>query len=89
MAIMLATFLVVVLPALWFSGIGYMWLVEHVFEFDLDATPDGLVDGLLGLAVVLPIIPVTLYLVDGGLSSGPRTTAIMVVSMKGQYIKPK
>jgi hypothetical protein len=37
-----------------------MWLIEHGFKLDLDAKPDGIVDGLLMLLMVLPIIPVML-----------------------------
>lgn len=59
-ALLLATFFVVVLPAIWFSGMGYMWLIEYGFDLDIDAKPDGIVDRLLMLLMVLPIIPVML-----------------------------
>ena len=59
-AILLATFFVVVLPAIYFSGMGYIRLVEHGFGLDLDAKSDGIVDGFMGLLMVFPIIPVML-----------------------------
>lgn len=35
-------------------------MIEYVFKFDSEAKPDGIVDGLLMLLVILPIIPVML-----------------------------
>lgn len=55
---MLATFFAVVLPAIWFSGMGYMWLIEHWQKLDSDATPEGVLDQLLNLVTVLPVLPV-------------------------------
>jgi hypothetical protein len=58
--IMLATFFAVVLPAIWFAGMGYMWFIEHGLKLDTNATPEGVVDHLLMLVTVLPMIPVIL-----------------------------
>lgn len=57
-AILLATFFILVLPALGFAGMGYMWGIEHGFKLDPDAKPEGILDGLLMLLMVLPMIPV-------------------------------
>jgi hypothetical protein len=56
--VMLATFFAVVLPAIWFSGMGYMWLIEHWQKLDSDATSEGVLDQLLNLVTVLPVLPV-------------------------------
>ena len=58
--VLLATFFAVVLPAIWFAGMGYMWLVEHGLKLDTNATPKGVVDQLLILVTMLPMIPVIL-----------------------------
>lgn len=57
---LLASFFVVVLPAIWVAGMGYMWLMEHGLKIDTDGKPEGIVDQLLMLVTVLPIIPVML-----------------------------
>ena len=56
--VVLATFLVLVLPAIWFSGMGYIWFLETGLKLDLDKKSEGFADGLLMLATVFPIIPV-------------------------------
>ena len=56
--VVLATFFAVVLPAIWFSGMGYMWLIEHWQKLDSDATSEGVLDQLLNLVTVLPVLPV-------------------------------
>ena len=56
----LASFFVVVLPAIWFASMGYMWFIEHGLKFDTNAEPDGIVDRLLILVTLLPMIPVML-----------------------------
>jgi hypothetical protein len=53
----LASFFAVVLPAIWFTGMGYVWFIEHGLKFDTTAKPEGLVDRLLVLVAVLPMIP--------------------------------
>ena len=55
-----ATFLAVVLPAIWFSGMGYMSLIERSLQLDIKAKPEGIADHFLILATVLPMIPVML-----------------------------
>jgi len=56
----LASLFVVVLPAIWFAAMGYMWFIEHGLKLDANAQPDGIVDRLLILVAVLPMIPVML-----------------------------
>ena len=58
--ILLATLFAVVLPAIWFAGMGYMSLIEHSLKLDTNAQPEGIVDRLLILVTVLPMIPVML-----------------------------
>jgi hypothetical protein len=58
--ILLATLFAVVLPAIWFAGMSYMWLIEHGLNLDTNARPEGIVDRLLILVTLLPIIPVFL-----------------------------
>jgi hypothetical protein len=53
-----SSFFAVVLPAIWFSGMGYMWLIEHWQKLDSDATSEGVLDQLLNLVTVLPVLPV-------------------------------
>jgi hypothetical protein len=54
---MLASFLAVVLPAIWLATMGYMWVIEHGLKLDTDAKPEDMLDRLLILLVVLPMIP--------------------------------
>jgi len=54
----LATFFVIVLPAIWFSAMGYMWLVEHGLKVDTAAQPESIADRLVVLLLLLPMIPV-------------------------------
>ncbi len=54
----LATFFVIVLPAIWFAAMGYMWLVEHGLKIDASAQPESIVDRLVVLLLVLPMIPI-------------------------------
>jgi|SRR6185369_2620407 len=58
--IVLASFFLLVLPAIYFAGMGYMWLIEHGLKFDTNAKPDGIMDRLRILVIVLPLIPVML-----------------------------
>ena len=53
----LATFFVIVLPAIWFAAMGYMWFVEHGLKIDASAQPEGIVDRLVILLLLLPMIP--------------------------------
>jgi len=57
---LLGSFFVIVLPAIWFAGMGYMSLIEHVLKLDANSKPDGIVDRFLILVTVLPMIPVML-----------------------------
>jgi len=54
----LATFFAIVLPAIWLSAMGYMWLVEHGLKIDTAAQPESIADRVLVLLLVLPMIPV-------------------------------
>jgi hypothetical protein len=54
----LASLFVIMLPAIWFAAMGYMWFIEHGLKLDTNATPEGIVDRLLILVTVLPMIPV-------------------------------
>jgi len=54
----LSTLLIVVLPAIWFAGMGYMWLIEHGLKLDTQAKPQTLIDHLIILVALLPMIPV-------------------------------
>jgi hypothetical protein len=56
----LATFFVLVLPAIWFAGMGYMWFIEHGLKLDTNAQPEGIVDRIISLVAVLPMIPIML-----------------------------
>lgn len=58
--LVLASFFVVVLPAIWFTGLGYMWFIEHGLKLDTTTKPEGVVDRLLVLVTVLPMIPLML-----------------------------
>jgi len=51
-----ASFFAVVLPAMWFTAMGYMWFVEHGLKLDTTTKPEGVIDQLLVLAAVLPMI---------------------------------
>ena len=55
--IVLASFFTVVLPAIWLTGMGYMWFIEHGLKIDTTTKPEGVVDRLLVLVSVLPTIP--------------------------------
>jgi hypothetical protein len=48
----------VALPAIWFSGMGYMWLIEHGLKFDTQAKPQTIAQHLIILVALLPMIPV-------------------------------
>jgi hypothetical protein len=54
--LVLASFFVVVLPAICFTAMGYMWFVEHVLKLDCNTKPESIVDQLLVLAAVFPMI---------------------------------
>ena len=54
----LATFFIVVLPAIFFAAMGYMWFVEHGLKIDAEAQPESIVDHLLVFLLVLPMIAV-------------------------------
>ncbi|MEI7729549.1 MAG: hypothetical protein WCO56_08245 [Verrucomicrobiota bacterium] len=56
----LGTFFLVVLPAIYFAGMGYIWFLEHGLKLDMNARPEGIMDRLVVLMMVLPIIPVML-----------------------------
>jgi hypothetical protein len=56
--VMLASLFAVVLPAICFAGMGYMWVLEHGLKFDTNTKPEGITDRLLVLVITLPIIPV-------------------------------
>jgi hypothetical protein len=56
----LASFFIVVLPAIWLAAMGYMWFMEHGLKLDASAKPEGIVDRFLTLLTVLPIIPTML-----------------------------
>jgi hypothetical protein len=58
--ILLASFFVMVLPAIWFAGMGYMWFIEHGLKLDVNARPESVMDHLFILVAVLPMIPVML-----------------------------
>lgn len=58
--LVLASFFAVVLPAIWFTGMGYMWFVEHGLKLDTTTKPEGVVDRLLVLVAVLPMIALML-----------------------------
>jgi hypothetical protein len=58
--ILLGSFFVVVLPAIWFAAMGYMWFIEHGLKLDVNARPESVKDHLAILVAVLPIIPVML-----------------------------
>jgi hypothetical protein len=59
-ATILGSFFVIVLPAIWFAAMGYIWFVEHSVEVDFNARPESVMDHLLILLAVLPMIPVML-----------------------------
>src|SRR5215216_2310272 len=56
----LGSFFVIVLPAIWFAAMRYMWFIEHVLKLDVNARPESVMDHLVILVAVLPIIPVML-----------------------------
>jgi len=56
----LGSFFVIVLPAIWFAAMGYMWFIEHGLKLDVNARPESVMDHLVILVAVLPIIPVML-----------------------------
>lgn len=56
----MASFLLLVLPAIWLAARGYMWTIEHGLKIDTHARPDGIMDRLVILAMLLPMIPVML-----------------------------
>jgi hypothetical protein len=58
--VILLTFLAVVLPAIGLAGIGYVRFVEHGLKLDINARPEGIIDRLLILLMVLPMIPAML-----------------------------
>ena len=58
--VVFATFFLVVLPAIWFSAMGYIWFIEHGLKLDTNSKPDGLMERLFILMLGLPIIPVML-----------------------------
>lgn len=55
--LVLMSFFAIALPAIWFTGMGYMWLVEHGIKFDTATKPEGFVDRIVVLLAVLPMIP--------------------------------
>ena len=58
--IVLATFFVVVLPAIGVTGMGYIWFLEHGLKLDTNAKPEGIMDRLSILLAAIPIIPTML-----------------------------
>jgi len=58
--ILMGSFFVVVLPAIWFAEMGYMWFIEHGLKLDADSRPENVKDCLVILVSVLPMIPVML-----------------------------
>jgi hypothetical protein len=57
---LLGSFFVIVLPAIWCAAMGYMWLIEHGLKLDVNAKPESVMDHLVMLLAVLPMIPVML-----------------------------
>jgi len=57
---LLGSFFVIVLPAVWFAAMGYMWFIEQYVKVDVNATPESVMDHFLILLAVLPMIPVML-----------------------------
>ena len=55
---LLGSFFVIVLPAVWFAAMGYMWFIEQYVKVDVNATPESVMDHFLILLAVLPMIPV-------------------------------
>ena len=55
--IVFASLFAVALPAILFSGMGYMWVIEHGLKLDTHAKPEGIQDSLLILVTVFPMIP--------------------------------
>ena len=58
--IVLGSFFAVVLPAIWFAAMAYMWFIEHGLKLDVNVRPESVMDHLVILMAVLPIIPVML-----------------------------
>ena len=57
LVLVLVSMFAVVLPAIWFTGMGYISFSEHSLKLDANTKPEGVVDRLLILAAVLPMIP--------------------------------
>lgn len=49
-----------VLPAIWISAMGYIRFLEDVLKLDTHPKPEGILDRLFELLLVLPMIPVML-----------------------------
>ena len=58
--ILLGSFFLIVLPAIWFAGMGYMWFIEHGLKLDVNARPESVMEHVVILVSVLPMIPVML-----------------------------
>jgi hypothetical protein len=56
----LASLFAVVLPAICLAAVGYMWLLKHGLNLDVDAHPEGVLANLLMFLAVIPIIPTML-----------------------------
>jgi hypothetical protein len=56
----LGSFFIIVLPAICFAAMGYMWFIEHGLKLDVNARPESLMDRLVILVAGLPIVAVML-----------------------------
>ncbi|MEY4202132.1 MAG: hypothetical protein RLZZ265_3872 [Verrucomicrobiota bacterium] len=55
--VLLASLFAVVLPAICFAAMGYIWVMKNGLNLDTDAKPETIGDRMLILAQVLPMIP--------------------------------
>lgn len=58
--LLLLSFLLMVLPSIWFSSMGYFWLLENALHLDTKTKPEGIMDRLFMLVMILPMIPAIL-----------------------------
>jgi len=54
--LLIVSFLLLVLPSIWFTGNGYFWLLENALHLDTEAKPEGIMDRLFMLLMILPMI---------------------------------